>query len=166
MRYTKVTDQPLQIGVPVHEAFNALANAENEAQWHPSVQSARKLSAGPIGDGTEFEIQGPRGALIFRHDEFVPGERLGNTVTLPDGRVERWSATFASSSDGGTLLTQTFEIPLRPEADAAEEEMVRNAIKHRFADLNPHLKSGVEALASSEPTAPEAPGHSPGLEHS
>jgi hypothetical protein len=139
-----VADEPLELDVSPLEAFEFLANMENEALWHPRVKSGHKTSDGPIGLGTEFIFEGLEGTLTLRHDEFVRGQRLGNTIALPDGTIERWSATFVPSRSGGTILLQAFELPLSRGMDAAEIARLRTDTARRLADLNPHLKRGVE----------------------
>jgi hypothetical protein len=149
--YLTVADGPLELDVPPLQAFEFLADMENEALWHPRVKSGRKTSDGPIGLGTEFAFEGLEGTLALRHDEFVRGQRLGNTIVLPDGTIERWSATFLPSRGGGTILLQAFQLPLSRGMDAAEITRLRTDTARRLADLNPHLKRGVEGQAT-EPT--------------
>jgi len=42
---------------PVHEVFQAIADVANLAAWNPTIKSARKLSDGPPGEGTRFEME-------------------------------------------------------------------------------------------------------------
>lgn len=142
--YLTVADEPLELDVTPLQAFEFLADMENEAFWHPRVKAGHKTSDGPIGLGTEFVFEGLEGALALRHDEFVRGQRLGNTIALPDGSIERWSATFLLSPAGGTILLQAFELPIARGADAATIARLRTDTARRLADLNPHLKRGVE----------------------
>jgi diaminopimelate decarboxylase len=117
----------------------------NEVLWHPDVDAVVKISEGPIGLDTEFVANGSRWTVTLHHDEFVPGESLGNTTIMTGGTVERWSATFAPAPDGGTFLTQKLEIPIR--AGSREVDIVYAATVQRFAELNPHLKRGIEDYA-------------------
>src|SRR5215469_6151989 len=41
---------------PAHDVFRVLADVANLAKWNPTIKSARKLSDGPPGEGTRFEM--------------------------------------------------------------------------------------------------------------
>ena len=45
------------INRPVEDVFQAVADVANFPKWNPTTPSARKLSAGDIGDGTRFELE-------------------------------------------------------------------------------------------------------------
>jgi len=73
MAYCRAT-----IGVPrpIDEVFEYLANFSNAAEWDPGVVSGRKLTRGPIGPGTEFEIvsrfMGRDVRLLYRATQVDP----------------------------------------------------------------------------------------------
>src|SRR5262245_9051495 len=41
---------------PAHEVFRVIADVAKLAEWNPTIKSARKLSDGPVGEGTRFEM--------------------------------------------------------------------------------------------------------------
>ena len=41
---------------PVAEVFDAIADVDNLAKWNPTIKGSRKLSEGPVGNGTRFEM--------------------------------------------------------------------------------------------------------------
>ena len=45
------------INRPVEEVFQTVVDVTNFPKWNPTTPSARKLSAGEIGDGTRFELE-------------------------------------------------------------------------------------------------------------
>jgi hypothetical protein len=51
IRLSQVIDRP------VHEVFRVIADVANLAAWNPTIKSARKLSDGPVGEGTRFEME-------------------------------------------------------------------------------------------------------------
>jgi len=147
-----VTIDPLLLNVPREQAFWFLANMENESLWHPKVDKLEKVGNEQIGLGTEFvSANNEEGAVKLRLDDFVPCERLGNTIERNDGTITRWSGALSSMPDHKTLLIQTWQIlgskPLN------KESVSKN--RRDFLDysefLNPYLKSGVEKY-SKQPT--------------
>ena len=45
------------INKPVEEVFQTVVDVANFPKWNPTTPSARKLSAGEIGNGTRFELE-------------------------------------------------------------------------------------------------------------
>lgn len=43
------------IARPAADVFDTVVDGARFAEWNPTVKSARKLTEGPIGDGTRFE---------------------------------------------------------------------------------------------------------------
>lgn len=50
LRLTQVIERP-----PA-EVFSAIVDLESFPRWNPTTKSARKLTKGPIGEGTRFEL--------------------------------------------------------------------------------------------------------------
>jgi uncharacterized protein YndB with AHSA1/START domain len=44
------------INKPVEDVFSTVIDVASFPTWNPTVRSARKLSEGPIGEGTRFEM--------------------------------------------------------------------------------------------------------------
>ena len=44
------------IDKPVEQVFETVVDVENFPKWNPTTPSARKLSPGQIGEGTQFEL--------------------------------------------------------------------------------------------------------------
>jgi len=50
IRLSQVIDRP------AHEVFRVIADVARLAEWNPTIKSARKVSDGPTGEGTRFEM--------------------------------------------------------------------------------------------------------------
>ena len=61
--------EKIEVNRPVEEAFAYLADFRTSEQWDSTVISATKLSSGPIGGGTRFEVicRQPLGRLRFAY---------------------------------------------------------------------------------------------------
>lgn len=61
-------------------AFDYLSDFSNTRHWDPTVEGARTLTPGPIGEGTRFEVRlaRPGGSLRFEYiiTRFEPSRRL------------------------------------------------------------------------------------------
>jgi len=56
---------------PAHEVFRVIADVAKLAEWNPTIKSARKLSDGPVGEGTRFEmVLAGLGAVPHTLEEF------------------------------------------------------------------------------------------------
>src|SRR5262245_2237311 len=61
---------------PAREVFAVIADVANLAKWNPTIKSARKLSDGPAGEGTRFEMElGGFGAVQHTLEEFQKDAR-------------------------------------------------------------------------------------------
>ena len=88
------------IGRPVDVVFNYVADQSNEPQYNPQVVRAEKITAGPVGKGTQFRsAAASRGwTSLKKHLEGVPsapgqhrqdrtgGERTGSRPLTVDRR--------------------------------------------------------------------------------
>ena len=65
------------INKPVEEVFQTVVDVANFPKWNPTTPSARKLSAGEIGDGTRFELEiRGFGKVEQQLREFEPNRRV------------------------------------------------------------------------------------------
>lgn len=65
---------------PQKDVFDYTADFSNIARWDPGVVSSHKITPGPIGEGTEFdlEVRFGRGTvpMIYRITDFEPETRV------------------------------------------------------------------------------------------
>jgi hypothetical protein len=96
-----VIENGVDISRPAELVFDYASDHMREPEWNPGMRRIRKLTDGPIGLGTRYEMEFvPRQPMIATCDHFdrprsweVSGRTLGMDVTL-GGRV---SATAAGS---------------------------------------------------------------------
>lgn len=76
------------IGRPVDVVFDDVADQSNEPQYNPQVVRAEKITAGPVGKGTQFRSAvASRGrASLKKHLEAAPSAPAGPAPAGPDGR--------------------------------------------------------------------------------
>lgn len=74
-----VIENVVDIGRPPVDVFDYASDHTHELEWNPKMRSVRKLTDGPIGKGTQYEM------------EFVPGRPVVVTCTGFD-RPHRWEA--------------------------------------------------------------------------
>jgi uncharacterized protein YndB with AHSA1/START domain len=94
-------ENEVDIGCPVEQVFDYASDHLREPEWNPGMRRIRKLTDGPIGLGTRYEMEFvPGQPMVATCDQFdrprsweVSGRTLGMDVTL-GGRV---TATAAGS---------------------------------------------------------------------
>lgn len=69
----------VEIEKPPEVVFDYASDHTHESEWNPKMRSVRKLTDGPIGKGTRYEM------------EFLPGRPVVVTCVSFD-RPERWEA--------------------------------------------------------------------------
>jgi len=73
--------EKIDVNRPVQEAFDYIADFRTTEEWDSTVVSATKLSDGPIGVGTRFEVicRQPLGTitLLYTLTRLEPGEVIG-----------------------------------------------------------------------------------------
>lgn len=74
-----VIENVVNIERPPVDVFDYASDHTHEMQWNPKMRSVRKLTQGPIGMGTQYEM------------EFVPGRPVIVTCVGFD-RPQRWEA--------------------------------------------------------------------------
>lgn len=87
-------ENEVEISRPTDEEFDYVSDHIHEAEWNPLMRSSRKLTNGPIGLGTQYEMEFiPDRPVVVTCDRFdrphsweVTGRTLGMDVTL-GGRV-------------------------------------------------------------------------------
>ncbi len=104
----------------VESVFGYLAQFHRVVEWDASVTQARKLTAGAIAVGTQFEVDvhflGQTSRLVYTLLEYVPYSRL-----VLRGVADRYQVldtiTFAGTPEGGTQLHYRVEVEYAPPLD-------------------------------------------------
>lgn len=147
---TVTLDESIEVQRNVRDVFDYIAAFHNVQEWDPGVKSARKLTAGPVAVGSEFEVVMNFGLrLTYTLVDMTEGERLEFRVTsrLFDAHEEilfcgdteqasvRYIARFSFREPMGTFAR------LRPES---MESVGKQAVE------------GMRAALEDEPEAPAA----------
>ena len=106
--------ETIEVPRPIDEVFAYASNFGNTAQWDPGVVDSRKISRGPVGVGTAFELQvrfGPRSIpMMYVVREYDPPKRV-----LLEGKGDSVHALddigFAATPRG-TRISYTADISL------------------------------------------------------
>jgi uncharacterized protein YndB with AHSA1/START domain len=85
-----LVENEVDISRPAAEVFDYASDHVHEPEWNPGMRSIRKLSDGPIGLGTRYEMEFvPGKPMVATCDRFdrprsweVSGKALGMDVTL------------------------------------------------------------------------------------
>lgn len=71
LRATQVIDRPAA------DVFRAIVEVENFPRWNPTTKTARKVTPGPAGEGTEFELKIKGfGVVPQKLENFEDGRRV------------------------------------------------------------------------------------------
>jgi Polyketide cyclase / dehydrase and lipid transport len=110
-RYTTSVRSPK----PAEEAFAYLSDFSTTAEWDPGVIEAERLSAGPLGEGSEFrvvaEFIGRRVPLTYIVTAYEPPRRIvlrgesSTVISLDEITVDR--------ANGGALVTYDARLSLK-----------------------------------------------------
>ena len=80
----KLLEYEMTIDAPVPEVFDLLADVANEPSWHPDVIEVRRLDAGPLGRGAEWQARYRGiGKMLVRLEQYEPVERLAFSTDGP-----------------------------------------------------------------------------------
>jgi len=124
----------IQVSAPQDEAFAYVADFANSADWDPGVATAKKVTEGPVREGTEFDLvalfRGKRHLFHYVVSEFEPERRL-----VLSGEGEKAGSveeiTFEPTG-AGTRIRYVADIKLKGIARVAEPLLGRTM--NRMAD--------------------------------
>lgn len=103
------------VTTPPEQAFTYLANFANSQEWDPGVVRAERLTSGPVGSGSEFDVVtgSARRTIDFRYriTDFDPPRRVvlrGTAARLVS--IDQIDVTAAE--DGGSTITYDADLRL------------------------------------------------------
>jgi uncharacterized protein YndB with AHSA1/START domain len=75
-------DIDTRVDAPAEELFDLMADPETEVGWNPDALDVRRIGAGPVGPGAEWQgrYQG-KGSMLIRLDEYERPRRLVFSIT-------------------------------------------------------------------------------------
>ena len=94
---------------PVEEVFRTVIDVANFPRWNPTTPSARKLTAGATGEGTQFELEIKGfGKVLQELQEFRPNQQVR---IVPHFKVLTGGHRFIFTSDrNGTRVDHELEM--------------------------------------------------------
>ena len=94
---------------PVEEVFGTVIDVANFPRWNPTTPSARKLTAGPTGEGTQFELEIKGfGKVLQELQEFRPNQQVR---IVPHFKVLTGGHRFIFTADrNGTRVDHELEM--------------------------------------------------------
>ena len=100
------------IRAPIEDVFATVSNLETFEEWNPTIKSARKLSEGEIGDGTEFEFQVRGvGKTVQRLEQFEANQRVR---LVPQSGPVVGGHLFVLTGEGGSTRID-HELEMNPK---------------------------------------------------
>jgi uncharacterized protein YndB with AHSA1/START domain len=128
--------------------FDYASDHTHEPEWNPKMRSVRKLTDGPIGNGTKYEM------------EFVPGRPVVVTCVRFD-RPDRWEAvgdTLGMHISLGGLVTPTeggARLVFRTEFQAnGLRALALPLVGRRMRRTLQHDVETIKAILESSPAEP------------
>jgi len=94
---------------PVEEVFGTVIDVANFPRWNPTTPSARKLTAGATGEGTQFELEIKGfGKVLQELQEFRPNRQVR---IVPHFKMLTGGHRFIFTADGnGTRVDHELEM--------------------------------------------------------
>jgi uncharacterized protein YndB with AHSA1/START domain len=143
---TAVIENVVDIARPPAEVFDFASDHLREPEWNPAMRSVRKLTDGPIGLGTQYEM------------EFVPSQPMVGTCDRFD-RPRSWQVSGRTLGMGVALggqvtaITAGSRLVFRTEFKGhGLRALALPLIRRRMA---PAMQRNVERIKVILETAPE-----------
>jgi uncharacterized protein YndB with AHSA1/START domain len=131
----------MTIDASVREIFNLLADVANEPIWHPDVIEVRRLTAGSLGRGSQWQARYRGiGEMAVRLEEYEPYTRLAFSTTGP--RMDMRLA-FDFAPDGPRSRVEA-EGELQPKgAMKLLSPLIGPMIRRTFAERPAQITAGI-----------------------
>ncbi len=115
----------IEVPTPRAEAFDYVADFSSSAEWDPGVESATKLTDGPVAVGTKFEVNVKTGPTTSRMEYVVESLEPPTRVVLRgEGTlIEALDEIEFADAEGGTRISYTADISFKGPLGLAEPLM-------------------------------------------
>jgi hypothetical protein len=91
------------IGRPVDVVFDYVADQRNEPQYNPRMVQAEKITAGPVGKGTQFRSavasMGRTAEMLIECTGYDRPTLIASTTRMPQAEIS-YTLTFAPAAAG------------------------------------------------------------------
>jgi hypothetical protein len=91
---------PMHISATPEEVYDLLADVDNERTWNPDVKAVRRIDAGPVGPGAEWD--GDYKGMGTMRVRLVACDRPRRLQFVTTGSRMRMDFTFAFDGTGAT----------------------------------------------------------------
>lgn len=116
-----VLREKLTLPVDRKTAFKFLSDFSNTARWDPGVQSANKVTEGPVAVGTKYDLvtlfNGKPSNMTYECTKLVQDEHFTVFGQTPSSLMKVYTTDYIDFKDGAnpneTELTYTADIRLR-----------------------------------------------------
>ncbi|MFZ0014663.1 MAG: SRPBCC family protein [Acidimicrobiia bacterium] len=103
-----------QIARPLEEVFEFTADFANSARWDPGVSKSTKMTDGPVGVGTKYDLVAEFGSsqvpMTYEIVEYEPPTRV--VLTGRGETVDAVDEIVFSAREGGTFVDYTADLTL------------------------------------------------------
>ena len=144
--------QTVKVDRPIHDVFRYAADFENVEQWDPGVSASKKVTPGPIGEGTEYSVvvkSGPwRIPMRYVVKEFTPPTRV--VLEGTGKRITAIDSITLEERDGGTEVTYVADLTFSGLL-ASSENLMRGMLDR----VGRKAVAGLESALSERRTAPD-----------
>jgi NAD(P)-dependent dehydrogenase (short-subunit alcohol dehydrogenase family)/carbon monoxide dehydrogenase subunit G len=105
-------EESIRVDRPIHDVFRYTADFRNIEQWDPGIFESKKVSAGPVGVGTQFRVMVKSGLsripMMYSVTEYAPPNRV-----VLEGKGKRIRATDSitfEEEESGTRITYVADL--------------------------------------------------------
>ena len=108
-------DGEIVIGRPVDVVFDYVADQRNEPEYNPHMVRAEKITAGPVGKGTQFRsaVASTGGTAEMLIECTMAGSaRFATTTTMRQADIS-YTLTFEPAA-GGTRMRRSGQVRPKP----------------------------------------------------
>ncbi len=136
-------ENTILIRCPVEKVFSFVADFENVPKWNYYVVSVRKLSEGPIGEGTVYHQIRKSDQQDFRVGEYQPNATIA-VETTPGSQLQFERRFVFEPVEGGTKLVDTWKLDLgrNPLIQRLGAFKVKSAVAANLEKLKELLETG------------------------
>jgi Polyketide cyclase / dehydrase and lipid transport len=156
-RRTVVIETAVGIARPAEVVFGYCSDHTNEIEWNPAMRRVVKLTDGPIGAGTRYQMEFlPGHPLVAECVRFDPPTAW--TVAGSGNGMRSWFSGRVTPAPAGTRLDLHMEIETRGLLRAALPLLRRRMPRNLARDIA-LIKAKLEAQAQAHPPRTEPAGH-------
>ena len=138
-----VFENTIEIQKPLEEVFSFVADFENVPRWNYYVTAVRRLSPGPIAEGTRFAQQRKTDRQQFTVTAYEPHRRIA-VKTTPESRPQLAMDFELEPVEGGTRLRDRWELEtgLPALVERITSGQVQTAVAQNLEKLKELLETG------------------------